>query len=1038
MEPAPLRRAVARFTSYARASGRIADLRSFDGSGFSALDGVVEDPLAWDRLAQSFLDEEINTTFHPSIWRRIVVSEPEEIEAALGAAAGDAYSYRELDDHTERIARQLRSLPTVARVTRAGVVGERIFLDYSQERFAALGITQSHLRDAVVGRTSATAGGVVDAHGRTMAIDATGGRGTRVDQEIGDTLLATTAAGAPVHVRDVVDVSRDYESPPLYVNYFTTRDASGAFRRSRAITLAVQMRAGEQIARFSGQVDDALKEVASSVPEDLILARTSDQARQVSLKVDLFLTSLYEAIAIIILVALVGFREWRSALLLALSIPLTLAMTFVFMAALDIDIQQMSLAALILALGLLVDDPVVAGDAIKHELDRGRPRLLAAWMGPTHLARAILFATITNIVAYLPFLLIRGDVGIFIYSLPVVLAASLVASRLVSLTFIPLLGYTLLRPTRRPAGAASGAGAADRMMARYRAVVKWAIAHRYRVLALSSLVLVLGGVAASRLRSSFFPQDHSHLFYVDVFLPEDSSIRATNDAVMETEGIVREVAEAHGRDHGKKGRPVLRSLTSFVGGGAPRFWYSLAPQQRQSSYAQIVVEVEDDHDTPLLVAPIQKAVTSRIAGARIDVRQLENGKPVPRPVEVRFSGDDPAALRALGEQAKEVLRDVDVAARVRDDWGEDSFRVTVDVDAERAALSGVSSHDVARASAAGFSGVPLHVVREGETSIPVVARLRYEERGNAAHIPDLYVLSARGGQKVPLGQIAHVSYRYDLEKIQRRNQRRTLSVSCFPVAGKLPSEVMKAARKRLEWVRAALPPGYAMEIGGTEENVAKVRQDSLVVAVVSLSAILLTLVIQLEHALKPLLVLAAIPYGVAGALIAIVLMGSPFGFTAILGVISLVGVIVSHVIVLFDIVEEQREEGIGLEEALLEAGTARLRPVLITVGATVLGLVPLALHGGPLWEPLCYAQIGGLTLATGITLLLVPTLYAVFVLDLRWIRWEQSPLSGGTMVMHGSSPSVAAQAPPPFVVDETVRLPGSRTPSRPPPSASRH
>jgi multidrug efflux pump subunit AcrB len=345
-----------------------------------------------------------------------------------------------------------------------------------------------------------------------------------------------------------------------------------------------------------------------------------------------------------------------------------------------------------------------------------------------------------------------------------------------------------------------------------------------------------------------------------------------------------------------------------------------------------------------------------------------------------------------------------IAERARDDWGENSFRVLVDVDPAKTGLVGLSNLDVAIASAGGFSGVPLNTLRDRDRTIPIVARLRYEERGAAAEIEDLYVLGSRA-QKVPLGQIAKVSLRYAAEKMQRRNQRRTISVSCFPSPGFLPSEVMKRARPRLDEIAAGLPPGYRMEIGGSEENVLSVRKDSAVVAAVSLAAILLTLVLQFRHALKPLLVFAAIPYGVSGALVAIVVMGAPFGFTAILGTISLIGVIVSHVIVLFDYIEEKQEEGEALDKALLDAGTMRLRPVVITVGATVLGLVPLAAHGGPLWEPLCYAQIGGLTLATGITLVLVPILYAVFVRDLRWIRWGP-PVGATTMRLEREPPAV--------------------------------
>jgi multidrug efflux pump subunit AcrB len=992
VNPAPLRRVVGLFETFARASGRARDLRLVEAPGFLALDGRVDSDAVWASLAQEFLTGRLRASqFHPDVSRPFVVGDLAGTEAALAAAGGDAYSHRELDELTEGLARRLRAVTSVAKVTRTGLVGERIYLDFSQERFAQLGVTQAQLRDALAARNVQVPGGSVEVGGRNVTIDATG-EFQGID-EIGDTLVSTTATGTPVYVRDLVEVSRDYENPARLLNFHTWRGPDGAFQTSRAVTLAVQMKAGEQIARFSDEVNGALADARRTLPDDLVVVRTSDQPRQVEQKVGLFLKSLYEAIAIIVVIGFVGFREWRSALVLALSIPLTLAMTFLFMWGLGIDIQQMSIAALILALGLLVDDPVVAGDAIKRELDDGHPREIAAWLGPTKLARAILFATITNIVAYLPFLIMQGDVGRFIYSLPVVLACSLVASRLVSMTFIPLLGYALLRghtgPTSDPDRGLLGA---------YRRFVGWAIDHRHLALAASTLVLVAGGAAGRHLKSSFFPKDLSHLSYVDISLPEDSSLAATTRVAEEASAVIREAAVEFGRRHpGPSGaRPVLGALTTFVGGGAPRFWYSLSPAQQQPNYAQIVVELQDDHDTTEFIAPLQIALTSRVPGARIDVRQLENGKPVPSPVEIRFSGDDPATLRSLAERARRILEEVPTAERVRDDWGQGSFRVQLATDPTRATLAGVSGLDVALASSAGFNGAFIGGLREGDRRIPIVTRLRAEERASASDLRDLYVSSSRGASRVPLGQVARISLHEGPERIARRDQLRTISVAAFPAADRLPSEVMSAARPRLAALAASLPPGYRMEIGGAEENVVKVSRESAVVAIVSMLGILLALVIQFRNAIKPLIVLAAIPYGGAGAVLAIVAMGAPFGFTAILGVISLIGVIVSHIIVLFDYIEEMNERGEPLRDALLDAGTIRLRPVLITVGATVLGLVPLALHGGPLWEPLCYAQIGGLTLATAITLVLVPVLYATFVLDLRWVTWgaDAAPTSG--------------------------------------------
>ncbi|HKA91547.1 MAG TPA: efflux RND transporter permease subunit [Haliangiales bacterium] len=991
--PAPVRRVVDLLSDDLTSRGDLADARRFDGAGFVGVDGrtALDEPALAERV-RTFARERLRSdALHPDAWQPVLITDPSRARERLAAAAGDAYSYRQLDDYTDALAKRFKTLPEVAKVTRAGVLAERVFLDYSQERLAALGLSVGMLQQALAARNVRLPGGVAEANGRNVILDAQGELGS--ERDIGGIQLGTSAQGAPVYLRDVMDVTRDYDTPARYVNFHTWRGPDGQFHRTRAVTVAVQMREGEQIARFGKKVDGVLAEMRATLPADLVVSRTSDQPRQVEEKVGLFMTSLYEAVAIIVLIGFIGFWEWRSAVLLSLSIPLTLAMTFGLMRLFGLDIQQMSIAALTISLGLLVDDPVVAGDAIKRELDDGKPRDVAAWLGPTKLARAILFATITNIVAYVPFLITSGDTGRFIVSLPIVLAASLVSSRLVSMTFIPLLGRALLRAGKAPAPRRRrGFGAW------YARLVGWAIDHRYKVLAASLMVLVAGAVAQRQLKSAFFPTDLSYLSYVDMYLPEDATLAATEEAAALADRVIRDTADEYGRGHARHGEPrrVLRSVTAFVGGGGPRFWFSVSPQQQQLNYAQLLIEVEDNHDTRALIAPLQAALSARVPGARIDVRQLQTGKPIVNPVEVRISGDDVGTLRRAAAAAAAVYRAIPIAERTRDDWGVESPRLVLAVDADRANLAGVTHRDVATSSSLGFSGQPLGLLRDDDKLIPIVARLESPERATLERVNALYVLSGQSTAKVPLQQLSDVRLTWGPEKMMRRNQLRTITVSSFPRPGILPTQVEKAAAPGLAALAASLPPGYHMEVGGTDEQVRRVAGESAMIAVISVLAIFLALVVQFRSAVKPVIVLAAIPYGGAGAFIALAAMGAPFGFTAILGTISLIGVIVSHLIVLFDSIEELRERGEPLRDALIDAGLLRLRPVLITVGATVFGLVPLAVHGGPLWEALCYSQIGGLLLATFITLLLVPVLYAVFVRDLKWVAWGAAEAPGRT------------------------------------------
>ena len=981
------REALDLFIRSATADGLIADAQMLEGPGFIGVDAATsKDDGTIQRYIETFLQQRLHASeMHPDAWPPILVRDPKDTAAKLTAVAGDKYSYRELDDFTDLITRSLKGLPVVSKVTRSGLLDERIFLEYSQERIASYGVSPSALRNALAARNITSAGGVLEIGTKNFTIEPSGEFQSEKELE---QVLVTTNNGRRIYLRDLADVSRAYVSPPTYLNFYTARSDDGHWRRSRGITLAVQMRSGQQIGDFGHAVDARLADLRQQLPNDLILARTSDQPRQVEEHVHLFMNSLYEAIALVVLVSLIGFWEWRSALLMALSIPITLAMTFGMLSMLGVDLQQVSIASLIIALGLLVDDPVVAGDAIKRDLAKGNPPLIAAWLGPTKLANAILFATITNIVAYLPFLLLPGDTGRFLVTLPIVITASLVASRIVSMTFIPLLGYYLLKPKAEPSLEERRKSGFASMYYRFG---RLAIQHRWAFLAASLTLLAGGAVVAGQLKQAFFPKDLQYLSWVDVWLPEDAPLFTTRQVTAQVEDVIREVTGEYARKHAVKGeapRDVLKSMTTFVGGGGPRFWLNAAPEPSQLNYAQVLIEVYDKHDTAHLIGPLQEALDARIAGARVDVRQLETGAAIGIPVQIRISGEDIHTLRTLAGSVADILRQTPIGARVRDNWGPESFAVRLNTDAERANLSGLTNMEVAGASSSAVNGMRLSVLREGDRQIPIVARMRMEQRAELSDVRSLYVLSDRGGQSVPLEAISSIAYEMRTEKLQRRNQFRTITVSAFPSQGHLPSEVLAAVMPRVADIQRTLPPGYTLDIGGEREEQVKQFKNLAIIMAMSIAMIFLALVVQFKHAVKPFIVFAAIPFGAAGALFTLWVMGAPFGFMAFLGVASLIGVIVSHIIVLFDFIEEMHEQGKPLEQALLDAGIVRLRPVLITVAATVIALFPLAAHGGPLWEPMCYAQIGGLTVATFVTLLVVPVLYAIFVRDLKIVKWE--------------------------------------------------
>ena len=979
-------------------SGALGDIRAIAGKGFVGLDGIADSDDGLHRAFMACVQEKYGSaSFDPDIWQPVVIRNPDDAEARLDTVAGDKYSFRELDDFSDLIRRGLTGVPQVSKILISGDLPQWINLEYSQFKLAAYGITPSQIPQVLAARNIVSPGGTIETNGRNLIVLPSGEFTS--EKDIGDVIISKSASGTPLYLRDLVTITSGYQDPARYLNTYTARDAAGAWLTHRAITIAVQMRSGEQIHNFGENVDRQLAFLRQQLPPDLIMARTSDQPRQVEENVELLNHALKEAIVLVVITALIGFWEWRSALLMAVSIPLTLLMTFGFMDLVGWDIQQVSIASLIIALGLLIDDPVVAGDAIKRDLDSGHPGIISAWLGPTKLARAILYATITNIVAYLPFGLLSGDTGKFMISLPVVMTASLIASRLVSMTFIPMLGYYWLRPAKKkplPIEEQRRQG----FTGYYYRTGHWCLEHRWLTFAASIVFLVIGFKLGGMLKSAFFPIDLQFLSTVDIFLPNDSALSETTAAAAKAREIIQQKAhefDVQDSEGGEATNHMLKSLTTFVGGGGPRFWYSLAPETKQVNYAQVIIEIDDKRRMSRFASILQPALSAAIPGAYVDVQELQtNGSKFP--IEIFVNGraesssngetQDIETVRRLADDVENILRAVPDARRVRNDWFGQTMVARLEINPDRANLAGVTNQDVADSTTASLSGTRVATLLDGDKQIPVVARLARRERATVPDLENLYVYPSNGGQPIPLKAISTVRYALETQRIRRRAHFRCITVAAFTAPGVLASEVLNEALPKLKELQARVPTGYSIVIGGEYAKQQTSFGELSVILLISCLMIYVALVIQFNSAIKPVLVFACVPYGVVGALLALLVMGTPFGFMAFLGIASLIGVIVSHVIVLFDFIEEMHEKGEPFMEAALDAGIERLRPVLITVGAAVLALVPLSIRGGPLWEPLCYAQIGGLTVATFIELLLVPVLYGIFVLDLKIIKWE--------------------------------------------------
>ena len=996
-----LRRGMEHFVQFAVRDGIIRDPRAFDSAGFIGVDGSSEKSDAEiDAYVRGYLLRNMQTsTLHPDAWGPAVIRDLGRTAQNIKAVAGDKYTYRQLDDFTEIIARGLTNIPQASKYQRSGVLPEEIRLEYSQEKLSATALQPAQVVQAVQGHNTLSASGAMEAGGKYIYLRPAENQDAVAS--LGGIIIGHGADGSAMYLRDAVDIARTYQTPARYLNFLSQTAPDGSWHRARAVTVAIFMRTGSQSEAFGHAIDARLQAIKPLLPADLIYTRTIDQPRQVRDSIGLFMSSLAEAVILVIIVSLIGFFDWRSALLMALAIPITLAMTFGFMSALGLDLQMVSIASLIIALGLLVDDPVAAADAIKRSLGEGKPARTAAWLGPTQLSRAIMYATITNIAAYLPFLILEGNNGTYIRSLPIVVSCSLVASRIVSMTFIPLLGYYILRAekhTHPPLDEIQG------LMGSYVRTVRWCMRHRWKVLALCGVGLMAAFTPMLDFRTEFFPNDVQYWSTVNVILPNNASLAQTNEVAHRVEQVIRDKTAEFGRNHPHDGDPSspLRSLSTFVGAGGPRFWFSIAPEFPQSNYAQIIIEIKDKAIMPALAGYLQTAVTAAISDARVEVNQLGTGL-IEFPVEIMISsygavGPGQAAqaeeirqLRRLAAEVEDIFRPLPQLQQVRTDWQDETLDLVVDIDAEKARLAGFRDTDTTAAIATALNGQFITMLREDNKQYPVVARLAPEEISRLSDLRNLYVYPAQRTKAVPLAQFAEFKPTMSTQRIVRQDRLRTISVIARPKPGLLPADVLKAAKPKLKAFEKKLPTGFRMVIGGENAQEAKGFMENTIVMTVSTIAIFLALVLQFNSFFKPLIVFSAVPFGVGGAVLALYLTGYPFGFMAFLAIISLIGVIVSHVIVFFDFIEEMHEAGAGLEESLITAGIMRMRPVMVTVGATVLAFVPLAMHGGPLWEPLCYAQMGGLTVAVFITLVLMPVLYIIAVRDLKIIRWEHPP-----------------------------------------------
>lgn len=969
-----------RFETAVRAAGLAKEVRTTQGHSFILVD--LETTARRQELEQFLAnftrrffgtDRELS---HPDFTQPILLMGDEDPLPQIRASAPPRYSYRTLELLARDFEDELKQVESVGKVTKVAIVPEAVYLLFSDANLAGYGLTPEMVASAISARNAVIPGGTMRTEGRNFPVQLSGEYKTEKDM-LG-TVVGMGRGGAPVYLRDIFDVRRMYESPISYqVDILGRTGTNGPLDTRRAVMVAVEMRDGEIIRYFNRDVMKVVEAMKSRIPEGIEFRVLSDQPTAVEHRIHHFVRCFIEAVVIVIIVGLF-LMDWRSALVLATAVPLTVAMTLVGMQLLHIPLQQISIAALIIALGMLVDVPVVASDGINRELHLGEPRLRAAWLGPLHLRHPMVFGTLINIFAFLPLLLLTGDKGEFMKSLPMVVTLALAAAFLVSVTFTPLISYYVLRGQK---GFDEGGEVRSFFLFRYvdqalaavlpyyRGALQGSLKRPWLVLSVGYAVLALSCLLVPFLGDQFFPPAERNQLLVDIESPSTDSLTSLRATVDQAVALIKQHEE-------------VVSAAVFTGGTAPRFYYNVEPKEPANYLAQILINTHREDDVEPLLVKLRQELDQSVPGVRCVVKQLEQGPPVKEPIQIRLSGENLDKLRQLADQTAADLRAAG-GYHVFDDLGLRMPNIEIAIDQDRANSLGLNNQEIGGVAQASFTGLKLSELREGDRLIPILARGRIEDRSEVDKIRGLYAPTP-DGKAVPFESFSTIKVQPEFVTIPHYNQLRTVTVKAYAPFGELPSQILDRARPHLAKIH--LEPGYEMKFAGEDEELRKNRAEMTVVMEMSLALICMTMVLQFKSVIKSVVVMLTVPLGLIGALLGLAITHSPLGFMALLAMVSLAGVMVSHIIVLSDFIEHARGRGLPLEEALVQAGLARLRPVLVTVLATVGGLIPLFLTGGALWHPLTAVHIFGLLLATVMTLLMLPTLYYVFCAKLKFIK----------------------------------------------------
>lgn len=900
-------------------------------------------PQVWDELRRKVNDAQ--GSLPPGAGPSVVIDDFGDVYGILLSITGDGYSQRDLQDYVDFLRKELLLVDNVAKVTIWGEQTETVYVEISRARAARMGVSMQSVSEALSQRNLAVDSGSVRVGREYVRIAPTGT--IKNVESLGDLLIKDAGSGNLVPLRDIATIHRDFAEPPGEIMRFNGENS---------IAVGVSMVSSGNVVDLGKAVSAKLKSLASLTPVGINIDTIYNQPMRVDNSVTSFVINLGEAVAIVIVVLLL-FMGLQSGLLIGAILLITICGSFIFIEAAGVALERISLGALIIALGMLVDNAIVVVEGILIRYQQGMDRFQAAADVVQQNRWPLLGATIIAIMAFAGIGLSPDSVGEFCNSLFIVLLISLSMSWITAVTITPLLCHMFLRPKLNENEEPYG----GRLYTIYRGTLETCLRRRRATMLTLLLMLALSIYGFGFVKQSFFPDSNQPRFFVHYWLPQGTDIRTTSGDMQRLE---KEILEDE----------RVKNVTTFVGKGGPRFMLPYSPEQTNTSYGMALVETFDHHDVDAVLARTKGILADHYPHAEPKLKKFRLGPGRDASVEVRFSGPDSRVLRRLSRQAQAIMAQNVNATGIRDNWRQEVKVIRPIISEAQAKLAGITRPDLAEALKMTFSGSQVGVYREADKLLPIVVRPPINERADAGELGNVQVYSPVAEQMIPVEEIVS-GFRTDMDHglVHTRNRLLTITASCDPVRG-LPSVLFEELRPQFEAIK--LPEGYLLEWGGEYEDSTD-AQTSLAGTLGGPFAIMILATIMLFNKLRrPLVIWLCVPLSIIGVTLGLLVTGQPFGFMALLGFLSLSGMLIKNAVVLLDQIKVEAESGKEPYEALVHASVSRIRPVSMAAATTILGMIPLVADA--FFSAMAVTIMSGLAFATVLTLIVVPVLYAIF------------------------------------------------------------